>query len=107
MRNEIEKEVIQKINELFKNFNSRLSAKDITYDIRLKSDESLDAEDYSSEVEINFYINNHFFDIIEFFIFRNGTLNIDKTLIISDLASDINEIIDKIHYCPTKKIRNS
>ena len=95
MRNEIEKEVIQKINELFKNFKSRLSAKDITYDIQLKSDDSPDSENYSSEVEINFYINNKFFDIIEFFIFRNGTLNIDKTLIISDLASDINEIIDK------------
>ncbi|KAF5030419.1 hypothetical protein SDC9_87440 [bioreactor metagenome] len=95
MKNEIEKEVIQKINELFKNYDSRLSAKDITYDIQLTSDESSDVKDYSSEVEINFYINNQFFDIIEFFIFRNGSLNIDKASIISELACDIEEIIAK------------
>ncbi|MDP3461346.1 MAG: hypothetical protein Q8S18_01015 [Bacteroidales bacterium] len=95
MRNEIETEVIQKINELFKNFDSRLSAKGITYDIQLKSEESPDVEDYSSEVEINFYTNNQFFDIIEFFIFRNGSLNIDKVSIISELACDIEEIIDE------------
>lgn len=95
MKNEIEKEVIQKINELFKNFNSRLSAKGITYDIQLKSDESSDVEDYCSEVEINFYINNQFFDIIEFFIFRNGSLNIDKASIISELTRDIEGIIAK------------
>jgi short-subunit dehydrogenase involved in D-alanine esterification of teichoic acids len=95
MRNEIEKEFIQKINELFKNFNSRLSAKGITYDIQFKSDESPVVENYSSEVEINFYINNQFFDIIEFFIFRNGTLNIDKASIFSELACNIEEIIDK------------
>jgi two-component sensor histidine kinase len=95
MKNEIEKEIIRKINELFKNFNSRLSAMDITYDIQLKSDGSSDVEDYSSEIEINFYINNQFFDIIEFFIFRNGSLNIDKASIISELAYDIEEIIAK------------
>jgi len=95
MRNEIEKEVINKINELFINFNSRLSAKNITYDIQLKSDESSDVEDYSSEVEINFYVNNHFFDIIEFFIFRNGSLNINNSSIITELACDIEGILDK------------
>ncbi|MBV2246977.1 MAG: hypothetical protein KUL83_07425 [Lentimicrobium sp.] len=95
MKNEIEKEIIRKINELFKNFDSRLSAMDITYDIQLKSDGSSDVEDYSSEIEINFYINNQFFDIIEFFIFRNGSLNIDKASIISELAYDIEEIIAK------------
>ncbi|HAH56654.1 MAG TPA: hypothetical protein DCL86_00750 [Bacteroidales bacterium] len=68
---------------------------DITYDIQLKSDGSSDVEDYSSEIEINFYINNQFFDIIEFFIFRNGSLNIDKASIISELAYDIEEIIAK------------
>lgn len=95
MRNEIEKEIIQKINDLFKDFNSRLFAKNITYNIQLKSDESPDVEDYNSEVEINFYTNNQFFDIIEFFIYRNGLLNIDKASIISELACDIEEIIDK------------
>lgn len=95
MKNEIETEVIRKIKELFKNFNSRLSAKGITYDIQLKNEGSPDVEDYSSEVEINFYINNQFFDIIEFFIFRNGSLNIDKVSIISELTCDIEEIIDK------------
>jgi hypothetical protein len=94
MNKEIEREVIERINELFKSFNSRLSTKNITYDIQLKCDEYSDVNDYDSEVEINFYVNNQFFDIIEFFIFRNGSLNINKASIISELACDIENIID-------------
>lgn len=93
MRNEIETQIIKNINDLFKNYNSLLSAKNITYDIKIKRDEYSVVEDYCSEVEINFYFNNHFFDIIEFFIFRNGSLTIDITSIITELVIDIEGLI--------------
>lgn len=93
---DIEKEIYTEIQNLFSAYKDDLFKKNISYDIQLKTESNFDITLYCSEVEINFYRDGHFFDIIEFFIYRDGKLYINRETIISDLKSNVKDIINSV-----------
>jgi hypothetical protein len=92
----IENQVDEKIKLLFSSLNSQFTSSDITYEILLKRDVENTTKNYNSEIEIIFNKGGVFFDIIEFFVFRNGELYIKEDNLLSELYSDIEGILSTV-----------
>ena len=64
----VENSILKKVNILLDSFKDQFEDHLITYELNFKKDTLVDPLDYLSEIEINFYKNGDFIDIIEFLI---------------------------------------
>ena len=90
--NIFENNILEKVNSLLSSFNEQFSEKGITYSVQLKKDED-SSESYNSEIEIIFNKDGDFFDIIEFFVYRNGSVYINDETITNELFSDFEGVL--------------
>jgi hypothetical protein len=85
--NMFENTILEKVKDLLCSLNNQFLEKGITYLIQLKKDED------NSEIEIVFYKDGDFIDIIEFFVYRNGSVYVKEETLIKELFSDFEEIL--------------
>lgn len=90
--NEIEDKIIKKIKELLLLYKDKLDERKINYTIRYTK-QGLSDQIFNSEIEIEFTRNGSFYDIIEFFLFRDGCLIFNEQDGYKELENDIAEII--------------
>ena len=93
---EVENRVLEKVKSLLEVFNNQFEDRQITYKVNLKKEKVENIQDYLSELEILFYRNDNLYDIIEFFIFRNGKIYFEENKLMKDLFINIEEIIFSI-----------
>lgn len=91
---QIELQIQDKISILLKKYYDELKNLDIRYEIKIERDEIESVKQYNSEIEITFYENDEFFDIIEFFVLRNGVQIIEMDSLLNELEMDICGIIN-------------
>jgi hypothetical protein len=89
-----EKEIFEEVKQLLFSYDSFFKSKDITYTLELKKDEVFDLN-YVSEIEIIFFHEGLFFDIIEFFIIYKGKLDVHKKNLKISLIKDFDSLLKK------------
>lgn len=92
----IENQIDGKIKLLLSSFKSQFTLSNITYEILLKREIENASKNYNSEIEIIFKKGGVFFDIIEFFIYRNRELHIKEDNLLNELNSDIEGILSTV-----------
>jgi len=92
----IENQIDGKIKLLLSSFKSQFTLSNITYEILFKREIENASKNYNSEIEIIFKKGGVFFDIIEFFIYRNGELHIKEDNLLNELNSDIEGILSTV-----------
>lgn len=93
MKNVVEKRVTENITLLLESFEERFKERNITHELKLKKENENDLDSYTSEVEILFFKNNVFYDIIEFFIYRNGKLYVNEESLLKELYTDFEKTL--------------
>jgi len=92
----IENQIDGKIKLLLSSFKSQFTLSNITYEILFKREIENASKNYNSEIEIIFKKGGYFFDIIEFFIYRNRELHIKEDNLLNELNSDIEGILSTV-----------
>ena len=92
----IENQIDGKIKLLLSSFKSQFTLSNITYEKLFKREIENASKNYNSEIEIIFKKGGVFFDIIEFFIYRNRELHIKEDNLLNELNSDIEGILSTV-----------
>ncbi len=84
-------DVVNKL-EIYKNL---FREKKIEYKIRVSKKDKEFNYDYTSEIEIEFYKSNDFYDIIEFFVYHKGKFYPNHKYL-EELDDDLKKILASI-----------
>ncbi len=90
-----ESDICSKVETLLNSFKEKFTNKKITYTIELKKSSPTE-EVYNSEIEINFFRDGNFFDVIEFFIYHHGEVFVKEENLIDELSSDFEGIVASV-----------
>jgi hypothetical protein len=94
---QIETKIIKDITSLLESYKYRFDGNSLTYKVRLKTESDQNLENYFSEIEIVFYKFQKIYDIIEFFVFRNGKLYIQEENLMNNLKNDFEKLLTVIN----------
>lgn len=90
---EIEEKILNDIKLVFSSYYPEFLNKRITYSEPELKVLNSNTDDYSSEFSIQFKKENEFFDMFEFYIFRNGKQIVSENEIIEWLKVNIDQLL--------------
>jgi hypothetical protein len=88
-----ENSILDLVNKILSEYSSELNARGITRESVKLERSGENGEPYNSEIQITFWKDNEFVDIIEFFLFRNGVPDASSAEIGAWLHGQIRDIL--------------